>query len=1100
MSGNLLDALRDLARCSTLEEREARVFAQPWLLSPYDEQTLESLLASVDAEERQRLQAVARELDGLREALEHGDRPYPIGSGPIEHLWLRQTNGEISAEYAAALARGADMGASLVPTYVHALSAACLEAAHQGAWRGSLPMQTLLLDALDTLPAETAPASPDIVTPLQSTLLDYVDIVHIALCDVADGRLYHAARRRAEEAVTRAEATAQNRFLGEMLHRLGTFHLDPYTAFYSSANYDQQLSAWRRRFIDEAGMEIASLPESEWQMPEAKEALTLAADYLRAAVPLRQSRLRGLSIKALIQALEWQVIVGLPSSHDEIVRLAHEALPLLTEPVDVQHRLFVLEALRRQNEPVDLAELESIFALSLDEYRVRLGALGALDMVNQASSLLFESAPRRSMELLREAEGLFARAPDERLRVNAWNKIVNLIVKLAPDLPSSLPPGGIEALRQQLRLRAQREGWDVRKQSEALIALAARSGTWNEEQAGLSILEEACRCAPLFTQSYDEALTYLRAMLTLEEGVNAFNRSEYERAIDFYGDAMRQCLQMRLKQAVLTCLARVDDLAAKVDAEGSLQVVACVAPTAPQLETALGQVGTDWLLRICKVTAANLSARSLNPTALLFLWQIAKGMRFATALSAGIQQRRARDPEMRELLNQIHGMEAALSASSGTLADGNTSAALSREMLLAAYTRPSTGRTGDTDRERLANLQHRFDASLDKTLVAQATDADLLYVTTEDIQAALDERTVLLDYYLGMAPNGNMAVYLLALTRESVRGTLISHQFPSSQILMEDGDRQIQVHPLALVVERTRQQLQEYPGPFPLTQEAADLLDHYQRGLLGPYAEYLAELRSAGKDHLCILPHGPLHYFPFHLLGPTDAPLAASWIVTYLPNLNLLLSRRGRPTLRRHRDRTLTSIGLAFERNTLGLQPLPQSLSEARTIADLFGIQPLPEPQATPAGVLAALQAARYVHLSTHGLHNVDAPAFQCLYLTPENGSDGRLFAYEVLGSDLRGLDLLTLSACETALGGFDTADNLRGLPASFLLAGVATLIGTLWPVEANASERFFVTLYRELKAGTAKLDAFAVAQRETRSAFPKYQDWGTFYMMGDWE
>jgi CHAT domain-containing protein len=168
-------------------------------------------------------------------------------------------------------------------------------------------------------------------------------------------------------------------------------------------------------------------------------------------------------------------------------------------------------------------------------------------------------------------------------------------------------------------------------------------------------------------------------------------------------------------------------------------------------------------------------------------------------------------------------------------------------------------------------------------------------------------------------------------------------------------------------------------------------------------------------------------------------------------------------------------------------------------VAEVFGIKPVPEEEATEKKIYEALQTSRYVHLSTHGRHNVEAPAFQCLYLTPDDESDGRIYAHELLSLDLRGLEVLTLSACETALGRFDIGDNLRGLPASFLLAGVSTLVGTLWPVETNASECFFSAFYRELKGGVTRLDAFATAQKETRIAFPKYRDWGPFYLVGDW-
>src|SRR5207245_3594083 len=109
------------------------------------------------------------------------------------------------------------------------------------------------------------------------------------------------------------------------------------------------------------------------------------------------------------------------------------------------------------------------------------------------------------------------------------------------------------------------------------------------------------------------------------------------------------------------------------------------------------------------------------------------------------------------------------------------------------------------------------------------------------------------------------------------------------------------------------------------------------------------------------------------------------------------------------------------------------------------------------------------------------------------------LHAYELLGLDMRGLRLLTLSACETALGRFDLGDNIRGLPASFFLAGVSALIGTLWRVRDPASRHFFAAFYRAYVGGTPLLDAFVAAQRDTRVHFPQYRDWGAFYFAGDW-
>jgi CHAT domain-containing protein len=197
----------------------------------------------------------------------------------------------------------------------------------------------------------------------------------------------------------------------------------------------------------------------------------------------------------------------------------------------------------------------------------------------------------------------------------------------------------------------------------------------------------------------------------------------------------------------------------------------------------------------------------------------------------------------------------------------------------------------------------------------------------------------------------------------------------------------------------------------------------------------------------------------------------------------------------------MTSIGLDFaEPNAHGLQPLLGAVAEAATVAAAFGAQPVAEPDATEKRVAEALENSRFVHLATHGRHNVDSPAFQCMYFTPDAGSDGILYAHEILGYDLRGLDLLTMSACETALGRFDLSDNARGLPAAMLLSGVSTLIGTLWQVEDTAATGFFECLYRRLESGEPCLDAFRRAQNDTRSQHREYRDWGAFYMVGDWD
>jgi hypothetical protein len=73
----------------------------------------------------------------------------------------------------------------------------------------------------------------------------------------------------------------------------------------------------------------------------------------------------------------------------------------------------------------------------------------------------------------------------------------------------------------------------------------------------------------------------------------------------------------------------------------------------------------------------------------------------------------------------------------------------------------------------------------------------------------------------------------------------------------------------------------------------------------------------------------------------------------------------------------------------------------------------------------------------------------------------------------------------------------LRGLPAALFVAGVATIVSTLWPVADPPACLFFETLYGELAKQAGKLDAFA--QRAVRAAWPDWRDWGTFHYAGRW-
>jgi CHAT domain-containing protein len=142
----------------------------------------------------------------------------------------------------------------------------------------------------------------------------------------------------------------------------------------------------------------------------------------------------------------------------------------------------------------------------------------------------------------------------------------------------------------------------------------------------------------------------------------------------------------------------------------------------------------------------------------------------------------------------------------------------------------------------------------------------------------------------------------------------------------------------------------------------------------------------------------------------------------------------------------------------------------------------------------------RYLHFATHGESN-DARSFESALIlayddisaaAPLAGGksyDGRLTANEVLDNWQLNADLVTLSACESALGRPGGGDGLLGFAQAFLLAGARSVCLSLWKVDDTATallmERFYQNLFgkREgLSQPMPKAEALAEAKNWLRN------------------
>jgi hypothetical protein len=1076
----------------------AYILKHPVLTSPYYTDLLRQWAAGLPPESQGRAeQLIALKLSV---ALDVRQGKYTIDlPNPIAELSGAVIKGQITLAHAQQVISQPEVFIELM---FPAFTMAC-EAAEQMSvknWRPAVTIMRILFSALDArgkLVKENQQAME--ITSVESWLA----VAGRACADVPDGRLFRDAVRRGD---VLADLEDRSDPPAPILHRLGVLHLDPYVAGRSSDALDQQLYQWQFRLREEYGMDLAGVSAEALAMPDIDEALPKAAQYFRRAAARRSGEARGRTLKALAQSLFWQGVRELPVDVDECLSCAREALTLLPaakfpgEQAELRQLMDHLAKTQSASSYDAVAAAKAVMQTPLDDWVRQKGVVETLDLYHQSAGAVAISDPALALRLWMTVDGLIRSRPEAERKTHDLTLIRTLCRFLAQDAPAA-DGSPVHALAGKLAERAQAGHWPAQKFAYAVLTLASTTTATNQEGDGLQLLDgfaalfEACAGDPIV----ERVLPVLRAVLRTGDAVNAFDANRFSEAVELYAGAVSANLAAGMPLAALDTLRRILDLATpgKPGADAALPaLVATLAENALALELGAGAAATDLVQSSCRFAYGALMAPGFaKPTVLLFILDAAKGRRFRASLD-GLELASAwlDDP-----ITLSAEQEMAALGKQAALEVQGTPSVLTENMLLTSYVSASEMHGGATPAERLRNLQIQFDNGLNLNL-ADAGERQLPR-DIETLRALLGDEDVLLIQYIGQNAENVFTLHSLLLSNGEAAGAqAVFPGIPGGAALKLGGDDiEVTANWLSLPVSDLRDQLISPPGPRAADSRALDTLEKELDSYFGgPLKGAMEKFRGQGRNHLCVIPHGPLHFYPFHLLGAEDEPLAAKWCVTYLPNLALL----GRQVNGGAKAVEMTAIGINFTvGNGFGLAPLAGCEDEAGAVAAASAspARLLVGDDAHKAAVLQAFGQSRRVHIATHGKHNVSAPFFQCFYLNAGPDDERIIYAYELLRLDLKGLDLVTFSACETALGRVDAADNLRGIPAALLMAGVSTIVGTLWNVESATATHFFGVFYKILKEQGSKRAAFQGAQTDTRGAFPKYRDWGAFQLIGAW-
>ncbi|HSE58682.1 MAG TPA: CHAT domain-containing protein [Nitrospiraceae bacterium] len=273
-----------------------------------------------------------------------------------------------------------------------------------------------------------------------------------------------------------------------------------------------------------------------------------------------------------------------------------------------------------------------------------------------------------------------------------------------------------------------------------------------------------------------------------------------------------------------------------------------------------------------------------------------------------------------------------------------------------------------------------------------------------------------------------------------------------------------------------------------------EYLPHAQRLYDWLVRPWEPDFAAARIDTLVVVPDGPLRTIPMAALHDGRQFLIRQYAVATTPGLYLTDPQ----PFARERVRLLAS---GLTEATQGFPPLPHVAGELTTIRSLYGGDQLLNKTFVTGKLEQELKdrPISVLHIASHGRFDKDvAHSFVLTYddkLTME-----RLDQYVGLFKFRRDpLELLTLSACETAAGDERAALGLAGVA---IKAGARSALATLWSINDAASSKLVGEFYRQLsEAGVSKAVALQRAQMTMMSDLgyehPAY--WSPFLLLNNW-
>jgi CHAT domain-containing protein/uncharacterized protein HemY len=272
-------------------------------------------------------------------------------------------------------------------------------------------------------------------------------------------------------------------------------------------------------------------------------------------------------------------------------------------------------------------------------------------------------------------------------------------------------------------------------------------------------------------------------------------------------------------------------------------------------------------------------------------------------------------------------------------------------------------------------------------------------------------------------------------------------------------------------------------------------LEELHKLLISPLEK---EIQATKPKQISIIATGKLRYIPFEALYDGNQYLIEKYPISYLTRLSSrslqITTTSNTPTARK-----VLAFGNPKPKSPFSLNGTE---SEVKAIIPIF-----PESEyfinnkATLSNFKTQISRFSILHLATHG-------CFQKGECTLNTG--GKLKENTLLFADkswhiqdagllgLQNVELITLSACQTALNTNSNGEEISGLAYLFERAGSKAVIASLWSAADEETKEIMVEFYQNLKQGMRKDEAFRQGKLSQikNNVHPFY--WSPFVLIGD--